>query len=343
MSIKYSNDDLNELYSNFYTIVNNIIYELHNNKINKFLFYCDYILLNNNSNISRINLPLTICLGGGGYILYNYIFKNEKIINTIELSSRDYDLSFSLKNISKENMDIFIKEIKEIYYKSINKFTYKNITKNNFDITLNQTIHRLHFRINFKPYNNDKTSFHILEMSFWLNGKVSDNFTINDFYRTKLFLYKYNEVYFYLLPLELLVKTMLYAIIDYFEKRNFNKCNKYIERIKFIKDTNDIFIKKYNSNYNNCINRILSSYKNLIKRKYKMINDYPFILSNKFATIKNNGIIKCIYRNFRINNHKELHNLIDKFTNDCKEEKEYDYKDSDITINNTDNEYDSDI
>ncbi len=341
MSDKYSKIDFNDFYFKFYYIVNNIIYEIHNNnETNKYLLNCNYNNINNTKDES-IRLPLTICLGGGGFILYNYIFKNEKLIKSIELSSYDYDLSFSLKSsISKDYLMKFIKDVKLICSKSLEHFKYKNINNKNFEIYQINHPNRLHLRIDFNPYNNKNNLIHVLELSFWFNGKVSDNFTITDFNKTELFLYKYNDVYFYLLPLELLVKTMLYAIIDYFEKRNFNKCNKYIERIKFIKDINDIFMTKHNNNYNFCINRILSSYKNLIKRKYKIINDYPFILSKKFATIKNNGIIKCIYRDFRIHNHKELDNLIEKFINDCKDEKEYDYKDSDITIYNTDDESD---
>ena len=75
----------NEIYLNFYYIVDNIIYEIHKNKnINKYLFNCKYVLLNNDDNII---LPLTICLSGGGFILYNQIFKNEGLLDNIQLTS----------------------------------------------------------------------------------------------------------------------------------------------------------------------------------------------------------------------------------------------------------------
>lgn len=335
----YSNNDMDDLYFKFYEVVNNIIYDIHANKINNFLFKCNYNYLNGPPVKDKINLPLTICLGGGGFILYNYIFKNEKLLNTIKLSSRDYDMSFSLKYISKENITVFIKEINNICINALKKFKYKNITHSNFYLTHTTNLQRLHFRIECDPFNNKKNVFHILELSFWLNGKISDNFTVNDFYMAQLYLYKYNEMYFYLLPLELLVKTMLYAITDYFEKRNFNKCLKYIERIKFIKQTNDKFIKQYNSKFNYCINKILGSYKDLIKRKYKLINDYPFILAKPLSNIDNNGIVKCIYREFRKNNNTTLNTLIDEFKNKCKDKKKYNKQDSEVSIDNTE-EYD---
>ena len=50
--------------------------------------------------------------------------------------------------------------------------------------------------------------------------------------------------------------------------------------------------------------------KNKIKRKYKMIHDYPFKMSKFLSKIHNNGIIKCIYRKMRIYNNKKLNELI---------------------------------
>jgi hypothetical protein len=192
MSNIYTHKDLDKFYFNFYNVVNNIIYKIYeNNKINKYLFYCNYHLLNDNS---ILRYPLTICLGGGGYIQYNYIFKNEKLIDRIELSSKDYDISFALNNINNDfNIDLFIKEIEKIYNESIKEFKFKNLNKEHFKFTFNNIIQRIHIRIEF---NNKKSSFHILELSFWLNGKISDNFTINDFNRRHLLLYKYENVFF---------------------------------------------------------------------------------------------------------------------------------------------------
>ena len=37
----------------------------------------------------------------------------------------------------------------------------------------------------------------------------------------------------------------------------------------------------------------------IIKRKFKMIHDYPYLLAYEFKDIDNNGVIKCIYKNLR--------------------------------------------
>ncbi len=338
MNKTFLNNDLDDLYFNFYYVVNDIIHNIINNiKINHLLYSCNYNYINNINLKRQITYPLTLCLGGGGFILYNYIFKNEKLINEIELSSKDFDITFALKYLSKENSIIFIKEINNICTNALKIFRYKNITYTNFSISHILNLQRLHFKINFNPSNNEINPFHILELSFWLNGKISDNFTINDFNTRQLLLYKYDNVFFYLLPLELLVKTMLYAIMDYFEKRNFNKCLKYIERIKFIKKVNDIFIKNYDGKFNTCIDKILGAYKKSIKRKYKIINDYPYILAEPFSKINNNGIIKCIYREFRKNNQIQLNDLIQINKNKCKDKKEYNNQESEISIENTEN------
>jgi hypothetical protein len=278
-----------------------MIFKIHENvKINKHLAYCKYFGLNITD---EYTMPITMCLGGGGYIQYNHIFKNEKLIDLIQLKSRDYDISFAFDTLKyKDNTKDIITEIKNIYANSIDKFKYQNVTKTNFKLTHIVNPNRIHFRV--ECIIPDTKAFHILELSFWFNGKVSNNFTINDFIKTKLYLYKHQNHYYYLLPLALLVKTMLYAIVDFFERRNFNKCNKYLERIKFIKSCNKILIdKKIN---NTCLTIIFDSYVNKIKRKYKMMNDYPFLMSPYLSDIKNNGIIKCIYKNLRQTNHKEL-------------------------------------
>jgi hypothetical protein len=324
--------NIDGLYTTFYA-VDAMIFKIHENiKINKHLAYCKY----NGLNITdEYDLPITMYLGGGGYIQYNHIFKNENLVDSIQLKSRDYDISFSFNTLNyKNNIKDIITEIKNIYVISIEKFKYQNINKNNFKLSHVINPNRLHFRVECKIPNIKE--FHILEMSFWFNGKVSDNFTINDFIKTQIYLYKHQNYYYYLLPLELLVKTMLYALIDFFERRNFNKCNKYLERIKFIKSCNKILIDKKSNN--NCLTIIFDSYVNKIKRKYKMMNDYPFIMSPYLNDIKNNGVIKCIYKNLRKNNHNKLKEEINKYKLVCKDELSYNPELSMITPDDTDDE-----
>ena len=157
----------------------------------------------------------------------------------------NYDFSLSLKN---NNPDI-IKELKNKFIKIFNKcikdYTYtlddnikryykiknNSITNKNFSIKCIEKNDRIQFIVDC----DIKEKFHILEVSFWFNGKVSDNFTINDFTKNKLFIYTTNDnLNFYLLPLNQLVKTTLYAIVNFFELRYFDKCYKYIQRIKYI-------------------------------------------------------------------------------------------------------------
>jgi hypothetical protein len=74
----------------------------------------------------------------------------------------------------------------------------------------------------------------------------------------------------------------------------------------------------------------------MIKRKYKMIHDYPFTLSYEFVKIKNNGIIKCIYRHLRTSNKNEIISSIEKYKKLCSKEKPYQDIDSQITLIDTD-------
>lgn len=131
-----------------------------------------------------------------------------------------------------------------------------------------------------------------------------------------------------------MIKTTLYAIVDFFERRNFNKCIKYLDRLKLIKVINDKYIKMDNSSI--IVNKILESYRNKIKRKYKMIHDYPFTLAYELNDIKNNGIIKCIYKELRKNNRKKINKLILQYKEKCKNEKSYNEKNSEVTPINTD-------
>ena len=61
-----------KLFNYFYKFVDKIIYDIHCNKtINNHLFNCNYFILNTQL---LDYYPLTICLGGGGYIQYKNIF-----------------------------------------------------------------------------------------------------------------------------------------------------------------------------------------------------------------------------------------------------------------------------
>jgi len=66
-----------------------------------------------------------------------------------------------------------------------------------------------------------------------------------------------------------LIKTTLYAILDFFERRNFNKCIKYLDRLKLIKVINDKYIKMENASP--IMDLLLFNYKNKIKRKYSSL------------------------------------------------------------------------
>ena len=328
----YKTTDIDLLFKDFYYYVNNIILDIHNdNYISHHLFYCEYYNLNNNN---YENIPLTICLGGAGYLQYKDIFDNNNIIINKTLNSYDYDITMSLyDNIPLEKYKTIKKQIYKIINNNLSSYQFKNLTRNIFKIDEIKHNDRLHIRILCDTKLNKK--FHILELSFWFNGKISDNFTINNFYSSNLLLYKtINNIYYYLLPIELLVKTTLYAIVDFFERRNFQKCVKYIERAMFIKEVYDDYTnKKVPTKKILMIDILLRQYKNKIKRKIKMINDYPYITSYLLQHINNNGIIKCIYRNFRVNNRKTFKNQYLKYKDDCKNEKVY--IDSENTLQNT--------
>ena len=77
-----------KLFNYFYKFVDKIIYDIHCNKtINIHLFNCNYFILN--TQLSDY-YPLTICLGGGGYIQYKNIFDNEGIKYESNIISNDY-------------------------------------------------------------------------------------------------------------------------------------------------------------------------------------------------------------------------------------------------------------
>ena len=192
---------------------------------------------------------------------------------------------------------------------------------------------RLQIKINCKYANRN---FHILELCFWLNGKISDNYTINDFKKDKLFIYVDKEgLEYYLLPLEKLIKTTYYAILDNYERQNYNKCNKYLDRIRYIKLTYDEYLKS--DKQIELLNYIYYSYFEDIYNKYKIMYDYPFINSKVMVNIKDKDITKCVIRELRTYNHKIYVENINKFTSKC-EEKEVKLKHDEITDEDTEKE-----
>ena len=305
--MSYEKKDKYDFFLHFYENVNNIIYDIHaNEEIQKNLFYCNYITINDRD---ECEYPFTICLGGGGYVQYQHIFELNNIKSDNQIKSYDYDISMAIKGYINKNE--FVENIKKIINDNLKNVKYKNITFNNFSIEKNLNSNRIHIRVIFdsKIHNEDK--FHILELSFWLNGKISDNFTINDFTNNSIYLYIHQNIFYYLLPIELLVKTTLYAIVDFFEKRNFNKCIKYIDRVKSIKKAYDEYEKLQNPS--NELSFILEKYKNKIKRKYKIINDYPFLISYYLNFVNDKKKVKFIYRNLRVDNRKNIKKLIKKY------------------------------
>ena len=153
-------------------------------------------------------------------------------------------------------------------------------------------------------------------MCFWLNGKISDNYTINDFKKDKLFIYIDKEgLEYYLLPLEKLIKTTYYAILDNYERKNYSKCNKYLDRIRYIKLTYDEYLK--NDKKVELLNYLYYYYFEEIYNKYKIMYDYPFINSKILVNEKDNELRKCVIRELRTNNHKMYDENIKKFLDVC--------------------------
>jgi hypothetical protein len=330
---------MDSLLFDFNKVINKIIENITNdiffqNNLN----YCNYKKSRiNNYNQQENNIvynPIIFCLGGMAYKIYSYIIN--KYINTDAMvtKTQDYDFSFSLKNNDKTTLINLKNLIIKIFNNSINNYSYildinmiryykitsQTINKNNFSIEVKEKFDRLQFIVNCKI---DQLEFHILELSFWYNGKVSDLFTINDFQKNNLMLYiDNNSLCFYLLPLNLLVDTTLHAIINFFENRYFDKCNKYIQRIKYIHNIN----KKYNTLYNkpNMLINIIGSYNKYIRKKYRLINDYPYNIStykDKIKDIDNenkNAILRCVYYDMRKENKSILDEKIDQYVNDCK-------------------------
>jgi hypothetical protein len=54
-----------------------------------------------------------------------------------------------------------------------------------------------------------------------------------------------------------------------------------------------------------------------------MMYDYPYIMAFLLQEIRTNGVVKCIYREMRINNRTLMKDTFGKFKEKCKNEKEY--------------------
>lgn len=315
----------------FYSIINKMInYICSADEIKNNLNHCKYNLNENKKikDITNKNIPIIFCLGGMAYKMYEKIINEQNIVIKLDSDTLDYDFSLSLKNNNKNIIKLFEDNLKKIFDQLIKNYSYtfdkdtieKNnlkygtINHNNFTFISERRIDRLHIKINCNIMKN----LHILEFSFWYNNKISDNFTINDFYKNKILIYNSNKLNFYLLPLNLLVKTTLYAILDFIEKRNYNKCYKYIQRIKFIKKCHDEYI---NNNNNLILAYIFERYNHDIRKKYKIINDYPFLLAEEAQEIiyaDRIYLTRCIHTDSRNNNIINIKHQFNNYKASCE-------------------------
>jgi len=69
-----------------------------------------------------------------------------------------------------------------------------------------------------------------------------------------------------------------------------------------------------------------------------MIHDYPFLIAYELKDIRNNGIIKCVYRKLRKYNKKYIKKKIEKYKEECKDKIDYKKEFSEITLEDTDDE-----
>jgi hypothetical protein len=86
--------------------------------------------------------------------------------------------------------------------------------------------------------------------------------------------------------------------------------------------------KKYKkiSNKNELITYILGSYNHEIRKKYRLINDYPYVLSNYNDKLKDldyetkNMMLRCIYYDLRKDTLKFIDEQFNNYLNKCKME-----------------------
>jgi hypothetical protein len=318
----------------FYIIINKIIsYIRITDELKNNLNYCNFDSNINNVIIENNNtIPIIFCLGGMAYKIYEKIIQEQKINVKLDSDTLDFDISFSLNNNNNETLQLFEEHLKTVFNNLIKDYTftfdedvikkyklnYQTINNTNFKFNVKRKYDRLHIFINCDIMKN----LHILELSFWYNNKISDNFSINDFIpnRNKILIYNNNKLNYYLLPLNLLVKTTFNAIFEFLERRNYDKCYKYIQRIKFIKDCNTEYIKKNNTK-NLILTYIFISYNDQIRKKYKIINDYPFLIAEETQTIKyadRNYLTRCIHQDYRSDNLKNITSQINIYKENCE-------------------------
>lgn len=317
---------------NFYNIVDDIInFICITDEIKNKLNHCNFDSNNiNNDEISESNYttPIIFCLGGMAYKMYEKIIQEQNINIKLDSDTLDFDFSFSLKNNGTKTLQLFEDELKILFNNLIKDYTftfdedinyklnYKTIDHTNFKFNVKRKYDRLHIIINCDIMKN----LHILELSFWYNNKISDSFTINDFNsgRNKILIYNSNKLNYYLLPLNLLVKTTFSAIFEFLERRNYDKCYKYIQRINFIKNCNNEYIININ---NLILTYIFISYNEQIRKKYKIINDYPFIITEetqKIAYNARNHLTRCIHQDYRNDNLKNITSQINIYKEKCE-------------------------
>lgn len=124
--------------------------------------------------------------------------------------------------------------------------------------------------------------------------------------------------WYYLLPLDKLVSTTYYAILDNYEKSNFDKCNKYLDRIRYIKLTHDLYSKSDKNN--TLLNYIYRQYYEKIYHKYKIIYDYPFLASRILANVKDKDVAKCVKRQIRTEINSTYENKINNYITKCEDD-----------------------
>ena len=315
---------------NFYVIVEKIItYVNSNKKISKYLNDCKYNRYNQTETIlDKKEMPLVVCLGGSSFKMYRNIFSNYINHDAIDanpymnLETTDYDISFSLKCCDNSTFKIVSADIettiKNYFYNIIKDYAFAGIDVKlfNFERSSKNSFSKLHLQITYKGKHN-----HVAEFVFWTNNKLSDSFDIAKFDKFNLVHHVNNNMQYFLLPLDLLMESTHHAIADYFEARNFAKCKKYILRSKYIKKIyglySDLQLK------NKFMEDIFSPYLKHIRRKYIMMNDYPYFLALFNDVLDDHGIFNCIYKEYQdMHSVKNMKIFIDDKLDECKKKED---------------------
>jgi len=245
---------------------------------------------------------LMFCLGGSAYKSY------AKMLNKhINVNTTDYDISLSLKQDFNESLiDQHIKTLGHSINsskildnldfstaKSEKNFT--NLDKyDKFCIDKQNNHKKLLYRlcVNYKGKIE-----HIIELSMWKNGRISDDFYLTDFQAPPhkniqiiIFIDNDKNMNFILHPL-LLVSSTYNAIVDKIRENHVDveKCMKCVERIKYI----TAHIK---TNTFDLINDL--SFKE-IERINNIVDNYPFILCDTKFVNNNSAIFNDYFMQVR--------------------------------------------